>query len=61
LEGSARAFTADQAKSRIEAKGYSNVSKLQKAADGSWRSQAAKDGRLVNVILDTLNHVTEVP
>ena len=42
-----------QAKLRIEAKGYSNVSGLQKDSHGIWRGGARlKDGRLVQVILD---------
>jgi hypothetical protein len=42
-----------QAKSRIEAKGYSNVSGLQKDSHGIWRGDATlKDGRPVEVILD---------
>jgi hypothetical protein len=45
-------FTLDQAKSRIEAKGYSNVSDLQKDSRGVWRGKAMKDGKSVNVILD---------
>ena len=43
----------DQAKSRIEAKGYSNLSGLQKDNRGIWRGKATmKDGRSVAVILD---------
>jgi hypothetical protein len=43
----------DQAKSRIEAKQYSNVSGLQKDTHGIWRGKATmKDGRSVAVILD---------
>lgn len=43
----------DQAKSRIEAKGYSNVSGLQKDNRGIWRCEATmKDGRSVSVIID---------
>jgi Peptidase propeptide and YPEB domain len=43
----------DQAKSRIEAKGYSNISGLQKDDHGIWRGKATmKDGRAVAVILD---------
>ena len=48
----ARAFTQDQAKSQIEAKGYSSVSGLQKDSKGIWRGNALKDGKPVNVILD---------
>ena len=40
----------DQAKLRIEAKGYSNVSELKKDDHGIWRGKAAmKDGRSVAV------------
>jgi hypothetical protein len=42
-----------QAKLRIEAKGYSNVSGLQKDNHGIWRGKATmKDGGSVAVILD---------
>jgi hypothetical protein len=46
------AFTQAQAKSQIEAKGYSSVSGLQKDSKGIWRGNALKDGKPVNVILD---------
>jgi hypothetical protein len=36
------AFTEAQAKSRIEAAGYSNVSGLTKDKDGIWRAKASK-------------------
>jgi hypothetical protein len=43
----------DQAKSRIEAKGYSSVSGLQQDNRGIWRGKATmKDGRFVAVVLD---------
>jgi hypothetical protein len=49
----ADSLNEDQAKSRIEAKQYSNVSGLQKDDHGIWRGQATmKDGRSVAVILD---------
>jgi hypothetical protein len=38
----ANSFTDAQAKSRIEAAGYSNVSGLSKDKDGIWRGKAAK-------------------
>lgn len=53
-----RAFTEDQAKSQIEAKGYSSVSRLQKDAKGIWRGKAVKDGLAVNVTLDVNGEVT---
>jgi hypothetical protein len=45
-------FTTDQAKSQIEAAGYSDVSGLRKVAKGVWRGRAVKDGSTVNVTLD---------
>jgi hypothetical protein len=57
-QAAVRAFTKDQAKSQIEAKGYSGVSGLQKDAKGTWRGKAEKDGLPVNVILDVNGDVT---
>src|SRR5258708_23154150 len=51
-EAAFRAFTADQAKSQIEAKGYSSVSGLRKDAKGIWRGQAEKDGLPVTVTVE---------
>jgi hypothetical protein len=48
-----RAITQDQAQSQIEAKGYSSVSGLRKDAKGVWRGKALKDGKPVDVILDS--------
>ena len=49
----ADSLDADQAKSRIEAKGYPKVSGLQKDSHGIWRGEATmKDGRRVAVTLD---------
>jgi hypothetical protein len=43
----------DQAKVRIEAKGYLNVSRLEKARRGIWRGKATmKDGTPVDVTFD---------
>jgi len=43
----------DQAKSQIEAKGYRNVSKLEKDRRGIWRGEATtEDGKPVDVTLD---------
>lgn len=52
-----RAFTEDQAKSQIEAKGYSNVTRLQKDDKGIWRGKAEKDGLAANVTLDVKGNV----
>jgi hypothetical protein len=48
----ANSFTEGQAKSRIEANGFSNVSGLQKDPDGVWRGKAMKNGSSVSVGLD---------
>jgi hypothetical protein len=49
----ADSLNRDQAKQRIEAKGYSDVSGLQKDNHGIWRGKATmKDGRSVAVVLD---------
>lgn len=53
----ANSFTEGQAKSRIEAAGYSNVSGLSKDKDGIWRGKAAKAGRAVDVALDYQGNV----
>jgi putative membrane protein len=45
-------FTEGQAKSRIEASGFENVTGLKKGDDGIWTGQATKDGRQVTVQLD---------
>ena len=52
LQG-ANSLNEGQAKQRIEAKGYSKVSGLQKDSHGIWRGDATlKDGRRVEVVLD---------
>jgi Peptidase propeptide and YPEB domain len=52
LPGSA-SLDEDQAKLRIEAKGYLDVSGLEKDSRGIWRGNATiKDGRRVDVTLD---------
>ena len=53
----ANSFTEGQAKSRIEAAGYSNVSGLIKDKDGVWRGKASKAGRSVDVALDYQGNV----
>ena len=48
----ANCFTERQAKSRIESKGYTNVSGLKKDDKGVWRGIAMRDGNSVDVSLD---------
>ena len=51
-------FTEGQAKSKIEAAGYSNVSSLQKDNDGVWRGKADKAGAKTDVSVDFQGNVT---
>jgi hypothetical protein len=53
----ANSFTEGQAKSRIEAAGYSDVSGLAKDKDGIWRGMASKGGTTVAVALDFQGNV----
>jgi len=52
-------FTQGEAKSRIERRGFSNVSDLRKDDAGVWRGRAMKDGRQVEVSLDYQGNVIE--
>ena len=52
LEPAANSITQAQAKERLEAAGYTNVSALRKDDQGIWRGTAMKDGRQVNVGID---------
>ena len=54
----ANSFTESQAKSRLETDGFSNVSGLQKDANGVWRGKANKGGRAVDVSVDFQGNVT---
>jgi len=53
----ANSFTEGQAKSRIEARGFSNVTELKKDDRGVWRGKAMKDGKSVDVSLDFQGNV----
>jgi hypothetical protein len=56
------ALDEQQAKSRIEAKGYLHLSKLQQDPRGIWRGTAdLKDGRAVNVVLDLEGNIYSNP
>ena len=57
----AEKLNEDQAKLRIERKGYSEVAGLQKDSHGIWRGEAImKDGRPVDVILDLDGNIYSV-
>ncbi len=53
----ANSFTMEQAKSRIEAAGYSGVTGLAKDKDGVWRGTATKGGTAQSVSLDYQGNV----
>ena len=53
----ANSFTEDQAKSRIEAAGYTSVSALAKDKDGVWRGKGSKSGKSHEVSLDYQGNV----
>jgi hypothetical protein len=50
-------FTMAQAKSRLEAAGYTGVSGLAKDKDGVWRGMASKGGAPINVSVDYQGNV----
>lgn len=53
----ANSFTEGQAKSRIEAKGFSKVTDLKKDDAGVWRGKASKGTETVNVSVDFQGNV----
>ena len=53
----ANSFTKAQARSRIEARGYTKVAGLHKDQSGVWRATAQKDGNSVPVSLDYQGNV----
>ena len=54
----ANSFTEGQARSRIEAAGFSDVTELQKDDQGIWRGRGTREGRQVGVALDFTGAVT---
>ena len=48
----ANSFTEAQARSRLEAHGYTDVSGLTEDDQSIWRGKATKDGSVVNIALD---------
>lgn len=53
----ANSFTMGEAKSHIEARGFTNVTNLKKDANGVWRGNASKGGATVPVSLDYQGNV----
>nr|WP_312366970.1 PepSY domain-containing protein [Ensifer sp.] len=54
----ANSFTEAQAKERIEAAGFSNVTALKLDDQGVWQATAMKDGKSATVALDYQGNVT---
>ncbi|RXT46412.1 hypothetical protein B6S44_26770 [Bosea sp. Tri-44] len=54
----ANSFTEGQAKSRLEASGYTNVGGLKKDDNGVWKGMATHSGAQVNVSLDYRGNIT---
>jgi hypothetical protein len=52
-------FTQGEARKRIEAHGYADVTGLHKDKDGIWRGQATKNGTQIDVALDYQGNVVE--
>ena len=53
----ANSFTRSEARSQIEAKGYTHVTGLRKGHDGVWRGRATKDGQSGPVSVDYQGNV----
>lgn len=54
----ANSFTEAQARSRIEAAGFSDVSALHKDDQGIWRGRAMRNGKQVGVAMDFRGNVS---
>ncbi|RXT43099.1 hypothetical protein B6S44_28985 [Bosea sp. Tri-44] len=54
----ANSFTEGQAKSRLEANGYTNVGELKKDDNGVWKGTATHSGAQVTVSVDYRGNIT---
>jgi hypothetical protein len=52
VEAGANSFTEGQARSRMEAQGFTNIQGLAKDEQGIWHGRAMQNGRSVEVMLD---------
>jgi hypothetical protein len=57
----ANSFTEGQAKDRIVAAGFTEVSGLAKDGDGIWRGTATRDGQSMKVAVDYKGNVVGTP
>jgi len=55
----ANSFTEGQARSRIEAAGYTNVTELRKDDQGVWRGRGTRNGVTAAIGLDFQGNVVE--
>lgn len=55
----ANSFTEGQARSRIEERGFAQVTDLKKDDKGVWRATAMKDGKSVQVSLDYQGNIVD--
>jgi hypothetical protein len=55
----ANSFTEAQAKSRLEANGYTNVMDLKKDDNGVWKGKATNAGASVNVSVDYRGNIVK--
>jgi len=53
----ANSFTEAQARSRVESRGFTNVTSLMKDEQSIWRGRATKDGREVAIAVDYQGNV----
>jgi hypothetical protein len=56
------ASTAEQAKAKLEAAGYTGITGLEKGCDNVWHAQAMANGKTVNVMVTpdgTVNQETD--
>jgi hypothetical protein len=53
----ANSFTEGEAKSRLEDRGFTNITALRKDDDGIWRGRAMRAGQPVEVALDYQGNV----
>ncbi|MBX9698788.1 MAG: hypothetical protein K2X74_05090 [Acetobacteraceae bacterium] len=60
LEHGANSFTEGQARSRIEAAGFTNLNELRKDDNGIWRGRAMRGGQQVEVGLDYRGNVAPI-
>jgi len=53
----ANSFTEGEAKSRAEARGFSDIKELKKDSDGIWRGHATQAGKQVQIAIDYKGNV----